>query len=108
MAGTGELSRGEVWWLEHPDAGRRPACVLTRAAAIPVLTAVLVAPATRTVRRIPTEVRLGRADGMPAACALSLDNLTTVPKAMLTDRITILNDAKLVELCVALRVATGC
>ena len=30
------MNRGEVWWVEHPDAGRRPACVLTRQAAIPV------------------------------------------------------------------------
>ena len=52
------MNRGEVWWLEHPDAGRRPVCVLTRQAAIPVLTSVLVAPATRTIRDIPTELRL--------------------------------------------------
>jgi mRNA interferase MazF len=59
-------------------AGSRPACVLTRQAAIPVLLSVLVAPATRTVRGIPTEVTLTRADGMPQGCALSFDNLATV------------------------------
>ena len=59
------MNRGEVWWVEHPEAGRRPACVLTRQAAIPVLTSVLVAPATRTIRDIPTEVTLTRDDGMP-------------------------------------------
>jgi mRNA interferase MazF len=100
--------RGEVWWLEHPDAGRRPACVLTRRAAIPVLNTVLVAPATRTIRDIPTEVHLTRADGMPARCALTLDNLATVPKWMLTERITTLAPAKLRELCGALRTATEC
>jgi mRNA interferase MazF len=108
MVSRSELNRGEIWWLEHPGAGRRPACVLTRQAAIPVLTSVVVAPATRTVRRIPTEVALGREDGMPAECALSLDNLTTVPKAMLTKPIARLSDVKLAELCVALRAATGC
>lgn len=102
------MNRGEVWWVEHPAAGRRPACVLTRQAAIPVLSAVLVAPATRTVRGIPTEVTLTRQDGMPDDCALSFDNLTTVPKALLTARITSLPDARLSELCDALRVATGC
>jgi mRNA interferase MazF len=102
------VNRGEVWWLEHPEAGRRPACVVTREAAIPVLESVLVAPATRTVRGIPTEVALTRNDGMPADCALSLDNLTTVPKALLTQRITMLDDVRLDELCRALRAATGC
>jgi mRNA interferase MazF len=102
------VSRGEVWWAELPDAGRRPACVVTRDAAIPVLATVLVAPATRTVREIPTEVRLGPDDGMPGDCALSLDNLTAVRTALLTERITALGDAKLDELCRALRAATGC
>jgi mRNA interferase MazF len=102
------VNRGEVWWVEHPEAGRRPACVITRQAAIPVLTSVLVAPATRTIRGIPTEMQLTRADGMPARCALSFDNLTTVPKALLTKRITSIREERLGELCVALHAATGC
>ena len=102
------MNRGEIWWLEHPDAGRRPACIITRAAAIPVLTSVLVAPATRTIRGVPTEVALGPGDGMPVSCVLSLDNVTTVPKSLLTERITRLAPAKLAELCAALAVATGC
>jgi mRNA interferase MazF len=102
------VNRGEIWWLEHPEAGRRPACVVTRQAAIPVLNQILVAPATRTIRGIPTEVLLGREDGMPEDCALSLDNLAAVPKGLLTSRITRLRAAKLVELCAALNVAAGC
>jgi mRNA interferase MazF len=73
-----------------------------------VLHAVLVAPATRTVRGIPTEVSLGPEDGMPETCVLSFDNLTTVPKALLTERITRLPLAKLAELCPALNIAAGC
>jgi mRNA interferase MazF len=102
------VNRGEVWWIEHPDAGRRPACVLTRQAAIRVLASVLVAPATRTVRGIPTEVALTREDGMPDECALSLDNITTVPKTLLTERIAGLSEPRIAELCEALRAATGC
>jgi mRNA interferase MazF len=102
------VSHGEIWWVEHPEAGRRPACVLTRQAAIAVLNAVLVAPATRTIREIPTEVLLGPEDGMPERCALSLDNLTTVPKALLTSRITTLPPERHDELCSALRTATAC
>jgi mRNA interferase MazF len=102
------VNRGEVWWIEHPEAGRRPGCVLTRQAAIPVLASVLVAPATRTIRGVPTEVRLSVEDGMPADCALSLDTVTTVPKALLTERIAALSEPRLSELCAALRAATGC
>jgi mRNA interferase MazF len=102
------VKHGEVWWVEHPDAGRRPGCILTREAAIAVLTSVLVAPATRTVRGIPTEVPLSREDGMPDDCALSFDNLTTIPKALLTERITEVPAARHEALCGALRAATGC
>jgi mRNA interferase MazF len=102
------VTRGEIWWLEVPHAGRRPVCILTREAAIDVLNSVLVAPATRTIRDIPTELRLTKRDGMPEACVLSFDNLATVPKAFLTERITRVPEAKLPEVCSALRAATGC
>lgn len=102
------MNRGEVWWYELPGSGRRPGCILTRQAAIPVLNAVLVAPATRTIRGIATQVRLGPEDGMPTECALSFDNLLTVPKTLLAERITRLPPARLAELCVALDVAAGC
>jgi mRNA interferase MazF len=102
------VNRGEVWWMEHPDVGRHPACVLSRQAAIPVLASVVVVPVTTTIRGIPSEVELGPQDGMPRRCALSFDNLATVPKAYLTERITTVPDARLGELCGALGVATGC
>ncbi len=102
------MNRGEVWWYELPEVGRRPGCLLTRQAAIGVLNAVLVAPATRTIRGIPTELRLGTEDGMPDDCALSFDTLVTVPKALLTERITTLRPERLDELCAALGAATGC
>ena len=97
-----------MWWMEHPETGAHPVCILTREAAIPVLRTVLVAPATRTVRGIPTEVVLGPEDGMPQECALTFDNIAAVPKSLLTERITHLGPAKLGELCTALAIATGC
>jgi mRNA interferase MazF len=94
--------------VEEPGVGRRPACVLTRQEAIPVLQRVTVAPATRTVRSIPTEVELDRDDGMPERCVLSLDNIRTVPKAQLAERITRLSPTRLEEVCTALDRALGC
>ncbi len=102
------MNRREVWWFEHPQAGRRPACILTRQAAIPVLGALLVAPATRTIRGIPTEVALGIEDGMPGDCALSFEHLVTASKALLTERITTLAPGRMHELCAALNIAAGC
>jgi mRNA interferase MazF len=103
-----EPRRGEVWWAEIEDLGRRPFLVMTRSAAIPVLNNLLAAPVTRTVRNIPTEVSLGPDDGMPAECAASFDNLRVVPKAYLVDRICALGPTRLVEACTALRTAVDC
>ncbi|MBV9659931.1 MAG: hypothetical protein JO337_02110 [Acidimicrobiales bacterium] len=41
-----EPRRGQVWWGEIEDVGRRPFLVMTRSAAIPVLHNVLAAPVT--------------------------------------------------------------
>lgn len=97
-----------MWWAESPSAKRRPYLVLTRQAAIDHLHSVLVVPATRTVRGIPTEVALDEGDGMPGPCALSLDNTALMPKAYLVQRLCRLDIAKMGEVCRALRIATGC
>lgn len=102
------VARGEIWWYEDPRAGKRPFLILTRDEAIPVLNQVLAAPATRTVRGIPTEVPLGKSDGMPTDCALSLDNVTLVRVALCTDRITRLGFDRMQDVCEALRIATAC
>jgi mRNA interferase MazF len=73
-----------------------------------VLSAVLAAPATRTIRAIPTEVVVDMADGMPEECALSLDNLTLVPKELFRSRITRLSVERMGEVCRALALASGC
>lgn len=100
--------RGEVWWAEVAEAGRRPFLVLTREQTIPVLTSLLAAPVTRTVRGIATEVALGPEDGMPEECAVSLDNLRVIPKRALTARICSLGPAQMAAACVALGDAVDC
>jgi mRNA interferase MazF len=97
-----------VWWIEDPDAGRRPHLVLTRDTALPVLHQVIAVPATRNVRGLPTEVALGSADGMPSECVLSLDNVTLLPKAYFRDRICALGPERMTQVCQALARATGC
>ncbi len=97
-----------MWWYEHPGAGRRPFLILTRSEAIPVLNQVLAVPATRTVRGIPTEVVVDQRHGMPAPCALTLDNVTTIRPALCTERLTTLSQSVMDEVCQALRLATVC
>lgn len=100
--------RGEVWWGEIEEVGRRPFLVMTRSAAIPVLNNLLAAPVTRTVRSLPTELRLGPEDGMPTECAASFDNLRVVPKAYLVERVCTLEPIRVIEACGALRAAVDC
>jgi mRNA interferase MazF len=102
------VNRGELWWTETPDAGRRPTLVLTRQTAIPVLNWVLAVPATRTIRGIPTEIRLGPEDGLPDECVLSLDNIVPIPKSLFLDHIARLSGERMQQVCAALAIATGC
>lgn len=90
-----------------PDK-RRPVLILTRNPAIPVLRTVLVAPITRRIRGIPTEVPLSTADGMPTECVATLDNVTIIDKAFLTERVTHLSAIRMIAVCRALGVATDC
>lgn len=103
-----EPRRGEVWWAEIEDVGRRPFLVMTRTPAIPVLHSVLAAPVTRTVRNIPSELVLGPDDGMTTECAASFDNLRVVPKVYLTERQCRLDPIRFSEACRALRSAVDC
>ena len=102
------MVRGEVWWVEEPDVGRRPHLILTRTAAIGVLRSLVAVPATRTIRSIPTEVVLDEGDGMPTRCALLLDKATSIPKPLFVTRITALGADRMHDVCRALRAATGC
>ena len=102
-------ARGELWWCELPDVGRRPVVVLSRDAAIPRLRRTLVAPCTTTIRWIPSEVVLGPSeDPIPRISAVNLDSVESVALGTLVERIGRLGDARLRQICGALAVASGC
>lgn len=102
------MSHGEVWWYEPPDVGRRPYVILTRPAAIGMLNQLIAAPVTRTIRQIPTEVRLDPSDGLPSECAVSLDNVTLIRPEFCLRKITTLGPERLHEICAALALAVAC
>jgi len=90
------VRRGEVWWADLPQpTGRRPVVLLSRDAAYRVRTSITVGVVTRTARAIPVEVPLGPEDGMPQQCVVNLDDILTIPKARLTERITTLSPQKM-------------
>ena len=92
------MHRGEVWWADLPKpTGRRPVLLLSRNAAYAVRTSVTVAPITKNIRSIPTEVKLGKGDGMPAECVVNLDDIITVRKSRLSERLTVLAPEKMEE-----------
>jgi mRNA interferase MazF len=102
-------ARGELWWCELADIGRRPVVVLSRDVAIPRLRRALVAPCTTTVRGLVSEVVLEPGDDpVKRPCAVNLDSVESVSTATLVERIGRLSDTRLRELCSALEIAVGC
>jgi mRNA interferase MazF len=106
---NGQPRRGELWWCELPDIGRRPVVVLSRDAAIPRLGRTLVAPCTTTIRGLPSEVVLEPgADPVPRLSAVNLDSVESVSVVVLVDRLGRLSDDRMREVCAALSVAVDC
>lgn len=106
---AGGLSRGEIRMYRFPAPDKqRPVLVLTRSSALQFLGRVTIAPITTTVRDIPTEVELGIDDGMKTRCAVSLDNVMTVPRQGLGTRVATLEASRMTEVCRALAFAVGC
>ena len=101
------LCQGDVWWAEVDDQ-RRPVLIVTRDAAIPVLRRVVVAPVTRTIRSIPTEIPLGADEGLPADCVASFDNLQPVNRHLLTTQAGALAAGRRHEVCRALAALADC
>jgi mRNA interferase MazF len=101
--------RGEVWWCEPPEIGRRPVVVLSRDVAVPRLRRALVAPCTTTIRGLASEVVLEPGeDPVQHRSAVNLDSVESVSVAVLVDRLGTLGGQRMQEICAALEVATDC
>jgi mRNA interferase MazF len=103
------VRRGEIYLADLPEPlGSRPVLLVTRTAAIAVRTAVTVAPVTRTVRAIASEVPLDRAHGLRRRSVANCDSLQTIPKDALRRRpLGRLTNDEMPELDRALRFALG-
>ena len=102
-------TRGDVWWCELPDIGRRPVVVLSRDAAIPRLRRALIGPCTTTIRGLPTEVRLEPSDDpIPLISVVNLDSVESVSVGTLVERLGRLSDDRMRQICEALEIAVDC
>ncbi len=100
------MKHGEIRWYKfaRPDK-RRPVLILTRDSVLEYLAEVTVAPITGTVRDIPSEVLLSKADGMPLDCTVNCDHLQTVAKEKIGALIAQLPQSRMAEVGRAIRFA---
>ena len=102
------MQRGEIWWADfEPPAGKRPVLLLSRNESYAVRDYVIVALVTTRIRYSPSEVTLNTADGMPRECVVNIDTMTTIAKARLQERQTVLGPGKMKDVSAAIHFAIG-
>jgi mRNA interferase MazF len=103
-----EVARGEIWQFGFPKADRRrPVLALTRQEALAHLENVTVAPITRTIRGVPSEVLVGPESGLKESSAINLHNVATLPKAALRSFVRTVSPEVLLQVREALLFALG-
>lgn len=76
-------------WLARVDK-TRPVLLLTREEVRAVRRLVTVAPITRTVRGLSSEVAVGQRNGLDHESVVNLDSITTIPRDCLIRPIGVL------------------
>ena len=100
------MKHGEIRWYKFlPPDKKRPVLILTRDSVLEYLGEITIAPITTTVRNIPSEVFLSKANGLPQDCAVNCDHLQTVSKAKIGPLITSLSPSKMIDVGRAIRFA---
>jgi mRNA interferase MazF len=97
------MRRGEIRWykFQHPDKNR-PVLILSRDPVIEYLGEVTIASVITTIRDIPSEVLLTKADGLPRECAVNCDHLQTVSKSNIGPLIATLSTSRMTEVAEAI------
>jgi mRNA-degrading endonuclease toxin of MazEF toxin-antitoxin module len=104
---------------ERPGAGGRLVGRDGRSRAAPVhrldadeaierLNQVIVVPLTTPMRGLANEVEIDVADGLPRTCVTSFDNLSTIARGQLVEKIATLEPATMDEICRALNATLAC
>ena len=102
------MRRGEIrWYTFRPPDKRRPVLILTRNEVLEHLNEIIVAPVTRTIRGLRTEVVLSSDDGMPVVCALNFDHVSLAQRDRIGAAFCSLPESRWSEVRQALLVACG-
>ncbi|MFN2320546.1 MAG: type II toxin-antitoxin system PemK/MazF family toxin [Dermatophilaceae bacterium] len=102
-------ARGEGWWCETAEIGRRPVVVLSRDAVIPRHRRALVAPCTTAIRGLPSEALLEPGDDpVPLRSVVNLDSVESVSIAILVERMGRVAEDRMRQICATLAVAVDC
>lgn len=102
------MRRGEIrWYTFRASDKRRPVLLLTRDSVLGQLNEIIVAPLTRTIRGLSTEVVLTSDDGMPVTSALNLDHVALAQRDRIGPVICSLPDGRWPEVREALLIACG-
>ncbi|MGH9131147.1 MAG: type II toxin-antitoxin system PemK/MazF family toxin [Acidimicrobiales bacterium] len=98
--------RGEVWLAELDKV--RPVVVMTRDPMGTLLSSVIVAPVTSTVRGISTEVPVGPQDGIRHPSVANLDNVALLARSRLRRKVGRARPSTMQAMCDALAAAVDC
>ena len=100
------MRRGEIRWYKfQPPDKNRPVLILSRDPVIEYLGEVTIVPVTTTIRDIPSEVLLTKADGLPRECVVNCDHLQTVSKGKIGPLIAMLSTSRMAEVAEAVSFA---
>ena len=81
------VSQGDIYYCHFEEPVKdRPVLILSRSEINAVRANVVVALVTRTVRHIPLEIPVGKAEGLPKDGVVSLGDIHTVPKSLLSEK----------------------
>lgn len=102
------VNRGEIW-LAQVGRKRRPVLILTRSEVLDVRNLVTVAEITTSTRGLAAEVVLDHGElGLDRESAVNCDGIHTVPQTMLTEFVTVADQATMNRVCAAVSYALGC
>lgn len=98
------VRQGELYYCRFEEPIKsRPVLILSRSELNAVRQNVVVALVTRTVRGVPLEIPVGKEEGLPKDGVVSLGDIHTVPKTLLSEKKGDLSPEKLNQMAGGLK-----